>query len=231
MLKSFSNTKLKPKLGVLVKGTITAISVFTCFSTSAFAQTSKVYNIEGFKGIKAEAGISVEMKTADTFSVKASFPEGYEELIIVRKSGNALYVGRQTKNGWADGNGKVVIQVTAPSLSFLEANSGGRIRADVDALGKVKVKAFSGGRIAITGSCEQLTAQAASGGAADLSDLPCDRVSAKSYSGGGLKVHALETIRTRTDSAGNVIVFGNPPNRDVKESKGAYDGRTTFKTE
>ncbi len=200
----------------------------TSFSSTALAQTAKTYDIDGFTGVSASAGVTVDVKVGSEFSVSAEYPEGYEDRVSIRKRFNTLNVGRSSSDGWVNGEGNIIVQVTMPKIAMLEADSGGRISAAMPDQERVNIKAFSGGRIVTEGSCDRLKVQAASGGRADLSALECTKVSASAYSGGGLKVYASQSIRTRTDSAGTVLVFGNPENRDVKESDKPYSGRTSF---
>lgn len=216
------NNKLKKALylGALISGLF--------FSRPAFAQSSKIFEMEGFSTIKAEAGVHVIYTPSDTYKVKAEFGGGSEKTLRIKQWGDTLYIARRTENGWADGKMSVIVHVSGPELDFIEANSGAKITAtNIDAE-RLKVRTASGGRVIASGRCGQLSSQADSGGAADLSQVLCKEVMAKAYSGGGLKVYASEALKTRTGSGGTIRVFGAPPSRNVEIKNGAYSGRTIF---
>ena len=204
-----------------------AIGVFG-FAAPAFAQSDIFYDINGFSRIQAEAGMEVIYKPGSNYSVEASFENGVEDILRVKKRGSTLYVGRKTKNGWADGTVSLTVTVTSPSITSIKANSGARVTAEgIDATDLI-IRAASGARVKAEGSCSILKSQSDSGAMIDVSAVQCDQVVAKAYSGGELRVYAGSSITTRTDSGGIVRVYGSPEDRNVKAAKGYYGGRTTF---
>ena len=186
---------------------------------------AQIFDIDGFTGIKAEAGVNVVYARADHYLVKAEFENEVISTLRIHRRGKTLHIARQTKNGWADGGARVTVNVQGPTLSFIEASSGARVNATGLESGQLKVRTSSGGRLSASGTCQRLNIKSESGGISDLSSMQCNQVVAKAYSGGVLKVYAESKIKARSNSGGIVRILGAPDLRDIRNANGAYGGK------
>ena len=205
-----------------------SLSSMLVLPLSAEAQTTQTFDIDGFTKLRAEAGVKVVFKRADTYLVKADYVVDRDKTLHIKRRGKMLLVKRKTKNGWKDARGRITVTINGPNLSYIEASSGASIEAiNLDEV-HLKIRTASGGSLKATGECGSLNSKSVSGGTANLADVLCNQVTARAYSGGRLKVNASKQVKIRTDSGGAIRVYGSPETRDIKSASGAYGGRTTF---
>ncbi len=188
-------------------------------ATPAFAET-QTFDVAGFTRVSASAGTTVRVTVGGDYSVVAeSTAKGLERLRVEIK-GDELQIGRKHNTiSWGKSD-RVVVTVTTPSLSGLEASSGASLDASGVDAGAFSVEASSGGSIDVAGRCDALAAEVSSGGNIDAEGLQCRTASVDASSGGNADIFASESVTGDASSGGNVDVYGKPKNVSKETSSG-----------
>ena len=168
-------------------------------SAAAFAGTD--VTVPHFTDVAARAGAEVKLVYGPVQRVTVLEGDAKRGLIEV-KDGHRLEVsGCEGMFCW--GMHKLAIEVVTPEIDFVQAQSG----AQVTASGTFPKQAH-------------LTAQAHSGGNADVRAIPGETVDAQASSGGGVHVQALSALNARASSGGYIRYSGHPTNVNGQSSSG-----------
>ncbi len=194
-------------------------------STSAQADEQKTYDLSGFTGIKASAGIDVTFKTADDYSVTAKFKGGTDEDDVkIRIDNDILKISFAYTSGKRNLNAKIA--VTAPALDYARATSGANLWAENIAAGNIELHADFGGKLSISGTCQYVKSRVSSGGAIKAKNLKCLSAHVKANSGASSSVYASEAGKGHSSSGGSIRIYGQPT--EQKKNKSWSGGTVTF---
>ena len=204
-----------------------AIIALTFASPHAYAQSdgSKSYDLDGFSGVKASAGIGVTFEQADDYSVIATFERADEDDVKIRIDGDVLKISyRNSKN--RNKRRKVTVAVTAPQLDFAKATSGASLEIGTVEIGDIKLRADSGGALRISGTCGDVDGGVSSGGAINAKALKCKSIDANASSGGSFRGYASDYGKGHSSSGGSIMIDGNPDKQ--KKNKSWSGGSVSF---
>jgi len=191
----------------------------------AHAEDSKSYDISGFSGVKASAGINVTFEQSDDYSVTAYF-EGNadEDDVKIRLKGDVLKISYGNTNGKS--NLKAKIAVTGPNLDFAKATSGASLKVGDITTQDIKLEADSGGSLKISGQCTALKGGVSSGGSISAKKLKCSSASARASSGGSFSGYASDYGKGHSSSGGSIRIHGSPA--EQKKNKSWSGGSVRF---
>jgi len=192
-------------------------SSFILLSGLAQADEIKSYNMTGFSGIKASAGIHVSFQQADTYSIEAKFNDNTDEDDIkIRMDGDVLKVSYRNSHGKRNLSAKITI--TGPKLDFAKATSGAHLNIGEITTGGIKLQADSGGSLKISGQCDHVTGRVSSGGVVKAKGLKCTSARAKTSSGGHFEAYAKRLGKGHSSSGGSIRIYGNPDEQEKNKS-------------
>jgi len=192
-------------------------SALILLSGSAQADEVKSYDMTGFSGIKASAGINVSFQQADNYSVTAKFNDHTDEDDIkIRMDGDVLKISYGNSNGKRNLSAK--ISVTGPKLNFAKATSGANLNIGEITIGDIKLQADSGGSLKISGQCDHVTGGVSSGGVVKAKNLKCTSARAKTSSGGHFEGYAKEFGKGHSSSGGSIRIYGDPNEQEKNKS-------------
>ena len=188
--------------------------------------TTKAYDLDGYTGVKASAGISVTFEQADTYSVVASFKNADEDDVKIRMDGDVLKISFSNSVGNDNRKRRVSVAVTGPDLELARATSGASLRVSAVNIDDIKLKSDSGGSLKISGTCDAATAKVSSGGSVNAKDLECQSVTADASSGGSFRGFASDYGKGNGSSGGSIVIYGNPETQ--KKNKSWSGGSVSF---
>lgn len=198
---------------------------FACSNAYADADGSKSYELDGFSGVKASAGISVTFEQADNYSVIASFERADEDDVKIRIDGDILKISYGNSHN-RDKRRKVTVAVTAPQLDFAKATSGAALNIEDVTIGDIKLQADSGGALKISGTCSDVSGGVSSGGAVNAKELKCTSVNVRASSGGSFRGYASSAGKCHSSSGGSIVIYGGPETQ--KKNKSWSGGSVSF---
>ena len=211
---------------LLYIGASATLLAFATAVAHAESANSKTYDLEGFTGIKASAGISVAFEQADDYSVVASFKDADENDIKVRIDGDVLKISFKNSIGNNNRKRRVNVAVKGPDLELARATSGASLRVSAVNVDDIKLKSDSGGSLKISGTCNAATAKVSSGGSVNAKGLECQSVTAGASSGGSFSGHASDYGKGKGSSGGSITIYGNPETK--KKNKSWSGGSVSF---
>lgn len=185
---------------------------------------TEVIDVDGFTGVKASAGIDVNLSQGN-FSVEVVADENLQEYITVELKGDMLVVGSERNIYRAESK---VVNVTLPELTAIRISSAGDIDAetdftckdltiDISSAGDLKmgvraesidISISSSGDCKIWGKTEDLRASLSSAGDLAAYDLEADYVKVRVSSAGDARVMANKEIDMGASSAGSIYYKG-----------------------
>lgn len=201
-----------------------------CVVTDNGPRETREHAFSGFDAIVAHSGIDVVLSQAPDFSVRSEAPEGKLDRIVIEQAGQELKIGMTSGLFWFDAGGRYVVNVSAPSVSRIDASGGADVTAaalraakltlaasgggDIDLtgaeIGVLEASASGGGDIDIAGSCTTATLTASGGGDIDGEAFDCDTVTAEASGGGDIDVGARMSATGKASSGGDVRFLGSP---------------------
>lgn len=194
-------------------------------SGAAQADEQKAYNLTGFTGIKASAGINVTFEQSEDYSITAEFKgDTNEDNVKIRLDGDLLKISFANTNGQK--NLKAKIAVTGPKLYFAQATSGANLNIESVTTGDMGLHASSGGSLSISGQCQHVKSRVSSGGSIKAKKLKCQSANVKASSGGSSKVYATDYGKGHSSSGGSINIYGKPV--EQKKNKSWSGGTVRF---
>ena len=202
------------KLSILLAGAATL-----ALPAAALA-AERDFDLDGFTGVDASSGVSVDVTVGGDFAITASGDEDDLERLKVEVKGDTLHVGRQYRMNWGGRSGPVKVMVKMPAMDEASASSGSSLAATRIDAGDFSADASSGASLDLSGSCGDGEFDVSSGATVDAEDLECKTVDADGSSGGSMMVFASESVTAEASSGASVRVYGEPSTVDVEKSSG-----------
>ena len=190
-----------------------AIFLVTCTAllASAAHAAERDYPIgETITGVKASRGVNVALSPGAGASAVAETDDedDFSELKIDIDDG-VLKISRRS-NFTDENSTRFTVRVVLERFDYLNVTTGATLEAGAFALGDLEAKVDTGGVAEISGTCDDLDAQAATGGVFRAGALVCDGVDASASTGGVITAHAKERTKAKARLGGEVTVHGGP---------------------
>lgn len=180
----------------------------------------ETYDFDGFDEIEVMGVYELEIEVGERFSVKTKASKKEAQYLDVSMSGDTLILDNRRENGksWKNNNRKSVLAViTMPSLTDLEIT--GVATGEVTGIdgGSLDVSLAGVGELDFEGKCDSFEIDLAGVGEIDAEDLICDDVDASLGGVGELEVHATKSVNADAGGVGQIVVYGDPEDRDVDD--------------
>jgi hypothetical protein len=121
----------------------------------------------------------------------------------------------------SSGSGKVTVKKLRTGDFTLAQRSRNELKFEDAKFSKLDVSVLDGGKVELSGNCDTINADAASGGTIDAADLRCNEANVKMGSKGNVSVRAKSKINAQLDGNGELKVKDKPSDVTV-----AVRGRT-----
>lgn len=195
-------------------GTIaTAASLATLvIGGTAFARDiERSYDLQGFDAITVEGVYEVIVTVGGAYAITLSGEQKYMDLTEVGVEGDRLVLG--TKNSKANRSWKgdaIVATISLPSLEAAALRGVGSLSVSGIDAEDFKASLEGVGKVALSGSCTDLTASVEGVGAMDAKDLECDRAVVSVEGIGSADVFAADAVDASVEGMGSIDVWGSP---------------------
>jgi hypothetical protein len=113
---------------------------------------------------------------------------------------------------------RLKVTINVEKLTHIALRGAGDITAYNVETKDFSVSMSGAGDIKLFGTCATLTASLSGAGDLDAAGLKCKTVNAKVYGVGDMSVSASESVTGGVTGVGDLVVFGNPQNRNTKVS-------------
>jgi hypothetical protein len=192
---------------------------------------------EKFTKISTNRGIEVIVNQNATTEIQVEADENLIKHITTKVENGTLVVSADENIDSAE---KLIVHVTTPTITGLEATSGSTIStkktitgtsiqvksssgSEINAIveyDKVSTESTSGSNITISGKALTVSTKSSSGSTTDAGDLMANNVVAESTSGSSTEVHAAVTLSAHASSGSSVDYNGNPKKVSKEENSG-----------
>jgi len=189
--------------------------------------------------IKVTSGLDLYISLGDKVSLEIEADKGYLHRVITEVKGHQLRIYTEGRINWkrtylpkvyvtltdiknitSSGGSDVFTRNTIKVDSLvLNASSGSDMYAEVDTR-KLFLNSSSGSDLKVKGKTIYLNASAGSGSDIIAEDLAAKYVTVKASAGSDASVYALESIDAHSSSGSDIIVYGSPTTKNLKESSG-----------
>lgn len=208
-------------------------------STSAFARVTETRKIADFAAIDVSGGVTLEVKKGPTSLTIEGDPEvvkAYATDVV----GDVLKIHNTAKT-WFKSTGDVIVRVTTPSLSRLEASGGvhaslvdvaaPKFSADLSGgvdlsaqkvqLDSLNLEASGGVTVAMSGKARSAKLSLSGGVEVKAKNLEVAEVAVDASGGCNLDITAKDSITGEASGGVGLTVHGKPPKSRVHTSGGA----------
>jgi hypothetical protein len=192
-----------------------------------FAQEKIITKLGDFKTIKLYSGLTINLKKSDVSKIEISGPKANQ--IIVKNKNGTLKISLKITNTFKYNDVNIVLYYS-DNITTLDANEGSYIisndiieqqnlelkvqeGAHIDAILNVKyltIKTISGGIIKVTGTNQNQTITANTGGIYNGFDLKSTQTNANSSSGAIINVQVVELLNANVNLGGAIYYKGKP---------------------
>lgn len=199
--------------------------------------------VEAFESVSVSAGIEVILRQDSIVKVVVEADDNLQEIIKTEVSNNELKIYPRQRISTCESK---KVFVTFKTIHALNASSGSEINSKMElkmpslqisvssgantqltlAVDKLNVEGSSGGNIKLSGTAENVDVDGSSGVNIMAANLASKTCNADASSGANVKIAVSEKIIAKASSGGNIVVGGNPKEREIEKSSG---GNVSFK--
>jgi len=171
--------------------------------------------VAGFSAVRVSAAAIVEISIGALVAVRVTADDNLLDNVRTQVVGERLDVGL---TGGVQTRTPILVTVTMPSLTAIEASSAGQARVAGLAGGTLTVGGDSSGRIEVTGVVEDLDVRAGSAARLELAGLEATRADVQLDSAAVARLHVLDSVGGSVSSAAVLMLAGAPDTVDVSTS-------------
>ncbi len=219
--------------------------VLGLFTSGTILSTIKAQDTESrpipeiITSIKVSSGLDLYITQGDKVSLKIEAEKAYLHRVITEVKGHQLRIYTEGRLNWkrttlpkiyvtltdlksvtSSGGSDVFTKNTIKADSLvLNSSSGSDMYMEVDTR-KLSLNSTSGSDLKVKGKTIYLNASAGSGSDIIAEDLAAKYVSVKTSAGSDARVYAIERIDAHASSGSDIIVYGSPVTKNLKESNG-----------
>lgn len=187
---------------------------------------TRTYAAVDFTAVALEGSDDVDVRYADTYSVKAEGSPKVLDLLDIRVDGTTLKIGRKPNSGWSWDNG-AKISVTLPKLVSASISGSGNMAVDraegdfsggVSGSGDLRIASLNGhsadlsiagsGNLVIAGTAGSLDADTAGSGDIDAAGLTVSRAKVSVAGSGNVKGTVKGDAQVSIVGSGDVDLGG-----------------------
>lgn len=180
---------------------------FACFGVDGSGNVVKdARKVEAFEEVEVSGALEVEVVSGEAHGVVVETDENLLPYVHTAVSGRSLRL-KTTKN--LDPT-KLVVRVTAPKLTRVEASGASEI--DVRGLEgeRFELELSGASEVKLSGAVKRLDVEASGAADVDASDLVAERVDVEGSGASSFSVHATDALFVDLSGAGNVSYAGDP---------------------
>ncbi|ADO67887.1 head GIN domain-containing protein [Stigmatella aurantiaca] len=184
-----------------------------CLSFSAFAQ-EQTREVDDFQGVSVSSGIKARVSVGPK-SVRISGDEDAVARVRTTVDDGNLVVTMAKGRG-----GGVLLTLSSPSVTHLEASSGASVEAHLAATPTFTIEASGGGEVSVDGLDSAKVEVEASGGAEVTLKGRADVLQVEASGGSEVHGQALRLKALEAEASGGTRVKANPTDRVEAEASG-----------
>jgi hypothetical protein len=167
--------------------------------------------IEPFNSIDLRGDARLEITVGSNETLALEGRAGYIERISTQVRGDTLYIRSKRRDWlWTEGDPRVTIRISVPSLESLRLRGGNDVRLDGFDGGASKIKIEGAAHIVATGQLDELTVRMSGAGHADLSKLIANEAKVTVDGVGSVYVNTKESLDATMNGVGAILYSGNP---------------------
>lgn len=127
----------------------------------------------------------------------------------------------------ASSSADVEAQASSDQQVLISASSSADVELELTGTAEVELEASSSSDLELSGTCGQISIVASSSTDIEARDLTCSTATIKASSSADVNLSVTESVEATASSGGDINVYGNPAQRNVRESSG---GDVSFKS-
>ena len=166
-------------------------------------------NVSGFKEIKAENAVELEITVQKDFSLTIEADDNLLEKIKTEVSGNTLKIS--TKENITSKN-KIKIKVSLPELTKLDISGASKANISGVKTDSLKLNASGASKIKVDGEVKSLEAIASGASGIDAENLKTENAKANSSGASNITVSPTGELDAEASGASSVTYTGEPKN-------------------
>ncbi len=170
---------------------------------------SEIRNVSGFKKIKAENALTIEIIVQKDFSVAIEADDNLLPLIITEVSGDTLKISSKEKFSTKN---NLTIKISMPEL--VDLNVSGATSATVSGVKteSLKLDASGASKIKISGEVKNLNANASGASGIDAENLKTENAEVEASGASSATVAPTGDLNANASGASGIIYAGEPKN-------------------
>jgi len=192
---------------LLIPAAIAALALVGCSLGDDGPRTTQTRAVAAFSHIDNQDSVDLRLHVGEPQRVRVRAGEKVIDDVRTEVHDGTLQVTFD-HDGW--GGDSVVVDVSVPRLTGIEASGSGDIDADGVAADAFEVTSDGSADIAVAGTAARLAVDLDGSGDADLGELTAREARVFVSGSGDLDVRAGERLDVAVDGSGDVRYHGNP---------------------
>ena len=164
-------------------------------------------NIVGFKKIKAESAIELNVSVTNGFSIVIEADDDVIYTVRTALEGDTLAISLKNKT---ESKSKITVTIHMPELTALDLTGATTANVTGVKADELKIDATGAAKVKINGEAKTLKVKAVGASSVDAENLKTEKAEVESVGASSITVAASEELKADATGASSVIYIGDP---------------------
>jgi hypothetical protein len=209
-----------PRIALILPVAAATLALTGCIGIDAGPTTTQSRDVPAFTRVKAEDQVDVDLRVGEPRRLRVRAGEKVIDDVRTEVRDGTLFV---SYDGPGIRNGRLLIEVAAPSIDAIAITGASDVRVDGLAAEALDIRVSGAGDIAAAGRVGRLALDISGAGDADLAELTAGEARVELSGAGDADVHAADRLDAEVSGAGDLAYRGDPRVRRTVSGSGEIE--------
>ena len=209
-----------PRIALILPVAAATLALTGCIGIDAGPTTTQSRDVPAFTRVKAEDQVDVDLRVGEPRRLRVRAGEKVIDDVRTEVRDGTLFV---SYDGPGIRNGRLLIEVAAPSIDAIAITGASDVRVDGLAAEALDIRVSGAGDIAAAGRVGRLALDISGAGDADLAELAAGEARVELSGAGDADVHAADRLDAEVSGAGDLAYRGDPRVRRTVSGSGEIE--------
>ncbi len=209
-----------PRIALILPVAAATLALTGCIGIDAGPTTTQSRDVPAFTRVKAEDQVDVDLRVGEPRRLRVRAGEKVIDDVRTEVRDGTLFV---SYDGPGIRNGRLLIEVAAPSIDAIAITGASDVRVDGLAAEALDIRVSGAGDIAAAGRVGRLALDISGAGDADLAELAAGEARVELSGAGDADVRAADRLDAEVSGAGDLAYRGDPRVRRTVSGSGEIE--------
>ena len=209
-----------PRIALILPVAAATLALTGCIGIDAGPTTTQSRDVPAFTRVKAEDQVDVDLRVGEPRRLRVRAGEKVIDDVRTEVRDGTLFI---SYDGPGIRNGRLLIEVAAPSIDAIAITGASDVRVDGLAAEALDIRVSGAGDIAAAGRVGRLALDISGAGDADLAELTAGEARVELSGAGDADVHAADRLDAEVSGAGDLAYRGDPRVRRTVSGSGEIE--------